>query len=131
MIVIGAILIEFIGNIQEHMGTFFLIVIFAIVLTFWAVGNLKGGKLEYMFKLVGFQTMLFLLINEFMLSLATIEQHLEIYGTIMLASVILSFILSFPLINYLRDFTDKTLARLSLVSVLFSQIGFWIFYILT
>ena len=131
MIVIGAILVEFIWTFQEHMGTFFLIVIFALVLTLWAVGTLKGGRSEYMFKLIGFQTMLFLLINELVICLTTREQPLEIYKTTMLASAFLAFILTFPLINYLSDFTSKSLARISLVSVLFSQLGFWIFYILT
>jgi len=130
VIVIGAILVEFIWTFQEHVGTFFLIAIFALVLTFWAVGTLKGGRLEYRFKLIGFQTMLFLLINEFVIGL-TSEQSLGIYKTTMLASAFLAFILTFPLIKYLGDFTSKSLARISLVSVLFSQLGFWMFYVLT
>ncbi|MGY5872773.1 MAG: hypothetical protein RTV72_11045 [Candidatus Thorarchaeota archaeon] len=86
------------------------ICVFVFTLMIWAYGNLKGGMIEYPFKIGSFNLALMLLTNFYVISiygdLALVGMLERIVGAIVLPIVCL--IISLSLASYLKDTLDRS-----------------------
>ena len=84
--------------------------VFIFTLCIWAYGNLKGGMVEYPFKIGSFNLALMLLTNFYVISiygdLALVGMLERIVGAIVLPIVCL--IISLSLASYLKDTLDRS-----------------------
>jgi len=89
------------------------IAVFMFALTLWAYGNLKGGIVEYPFKLGSFNLALILMTNFYVISIfgdLTILALWEVFvGAVMMPLLCLT--VSAILASYLKDNLDQSITR--------------------
>ncbi len=89
------------------------IAVFMFTLTIWAYGNLKGGNVEYPFKIGSFNLALMLLTNFYVISiygdLAEVGVLERVFGAIILPVVCL--FISVMLAHYMRETLDQSITR--------------------
>ena len=88
------------------------IAVFIWVLTFWAVGNLKGGIWEYPLKLGSFNLSITLMTNFYTVGVFG-EVGLQKLGNILVSYIalpILCLVISLVLLSYLKESVDNTIA---------------------
>jgi hypothetical protein len=85
------------------------IAVFMFALTIWAFGNLKGGNVEYPFKIGSFNLSLLLLTNFYSFALLGDTTILGLSGLVISAILlpIICLAITFSLIRYLKDQLDK------------------------
>lgn len=85
------------------------IAVFMFALSIWAFGNLKGGNVEYPFKIGSFNLSLLLLTNFYSFALLGDAILLGLWGLVISAIIlpIVCLAITFSLIRYLKDQLDK------------------------
>lgn len=89
------------------------ILVFIFALVIWAYGNLKGGNIEYPFKIGSFNLLIILLTNFY--SFAAFGDPLALGLGAFIISVIalpiICLLVSYSLVRYLGDILDKDTTR--------------------
>jgi hypothetical protein len=85
------------------------IAVFMFALTIWAFGNLKGGNIEYPYKIGSFNLSLLLLTNFYSYALLGETTLAGLWGLVISAILlpIVCLALSYSLIKYIGDQLDK------------------------
>ena len=85
------------------------ILVFIFALLIWAYGNLKGGNIEYPFKIGSFNLLIILLTNFY--SLAAFGDIMALsFGALLVSAIalpIVCFLISYSLVRYLGEVLDR------------------------
>jgi len=89
------------------------ILVFIFALVIWAYGNIKGGNIEYPFKIGSFNLLIILLSNFY--SFAALGDPLTSgFGILLVSAIalpIICLLISYSLFRYMRDILDKEITH--------------------
>jgi hypothetical protein len=89
------------------------IAVFIFALTIWAYGNLKGGKIEYPYKIGSFNLFILLLTNFYSFAVFGDLAYLGLWELVISAIVLpmICIAITLCLVSYLKDLLDKEITN--------------------
>lgn len=129
MLLIDTIMIEFSWTFLSGAEAIWLIFLYLLLLSAWAVGTLAGGFLEYNLKALGFESSLYFTSLVFLRSFPELNglgRGWDYHFLVLVLMPITSLILSLPIFYYLRNFVKWKEISLLSVSVLAGFISYYL-----